>query len=194
MIPLLFNSQSLDYYRYYMDEVVSQAAINEMQWGLKSFSLVSTVTYLLGVAWSPLWKAAAMIVLTVLLCVPLITYAPDWSTQPAFGHRLVFLAAIITVIPLVFPMSEAHHLLLQTIPYLVILAYWRDLYYMGMSVLEDKLSLAFLTIVIGHHVGHGLKQTPIRFFCLAGLYVCFVVLLRRTRRAKTADLTTTRVL
>ncbi len=180
-VPYLINPHSLDYYGYFLDQVVPNLAGADAKYGFKSYSLLSTFSYAFSISWYPPVKLAVAGIVTCLLCLPILKYAPVWSSRPSFYHRFVVLAAIITIIPLTFPMSEAHHLLLQTIPYLAILGFWRELYIGGNSLLKDRLSLAFMLLVAGHHLGHGLKNTPIRLICLLGLYFCFLALLRRLR-------------
>ena len=79
-------------------------------------------------------------------------------------------------------MSEPHHLLLQAIPFLAILAYWKKTLDSGSGFFRDRLAVLFLLSVIGYHVGHGLKDTPIHLISLIGVYVGMLWMLNKLRR------------
>jgi hypothetical protein len=178
-LPVLINPDSLEYYRYFSHNVMPKLAASEAAVGFKSFSLISTVSYIFNIHWSTIMNMLAMGILAIVLLIPIILFMPRKLRDVNFFYRFTVFGAIIAVLPLTFPMSEPHHLLLQTIPFLVILAYWRYVIQGSANFFRDKLSLLFLISVIGFQVGHGMKQTPIRFLSILAVYIGLVLLLRK---------------
>ncbi len=182
-LPLLVNADSLTYYRYFVTEVMPHITGSDFEGGFRSFSIISTFSYLLHLTWYPPLKILAVCLLAVGLFIPVWRLAPRSFSGATFHHRFAVFAAIITIIPLTFPMSEAHHLLLLTLPFLAIVAYWRQVIASATGFWRDRLSLFFLACVIGLQIGHGLKDTPIRLLCLIGMYGGMLMMLHQLRTA-----------
>jgi hypothetical protein len=177
-IPWLINPHSLDYYRYFVGDVMPSITGSDFAGGFKSFSVVSTLSYIFHIAWYPPLKIAVVCALAAALCAPIIRYGHINATRNNRWGRFVTFAAIISVIPLTFPMSEAHHLLILVIPGIAIVAYWQHLIVSGKSLFHDRMALLFMLCIVGLHVGHGLKDTPIRLISLIGIYVGMILLLK----------------
>jgi hypothetical protein len=79
-------------------------------------------------------------------------------------------------------MSESHHLLILTIPLIIIIQYWGKIIEEGVGFFRDKISLFFFISLVVLHIGQGLKQTPLRFLGLAGLYIGFILLTQKLRK------------
>ncbi len=181
LIPFLINSQSLSYYKYVIDEVLPKVTGSDFRWGFRQFSILSTVSYLFKITWNPLVKVAVLGLLTLGMFFPIVKYAPKPYHNATPFQKFYIFAALISIVPLVFPMSEPHHLLLQTIPVLAVLAYWKETYNGERGFWRDKLSLLFLISILGFHIGHGLKDTPIRLLSLLGVYIGLIWLLKKHR-------------
>lgn len=178
-LPLLINPHSLEYYRYFVAEVMPHLTISEFEAGFRSFSLISTIGYLFNIHWWPPLKIAAIGFLTSALFVPILLIARKNFDSSNYLVRFTGFAAIVSIIPLTFPMSEAHHLLLQVIPLIAVIAYWKKIIDNGQSLISDRLSLLFIGVALGLNVGHGFKDTPIRLMSLIGLYVGMIWLLKK---------------
>jgi hypothetical protein len=180
-IPYMINEQSLEYYRYFVSVVMPTITGSDLEGGFRSFSIISTLSYLLNIHWYPPFKILATGVLAAGLLIPIVFYAREGFQDTGKLFRFTTFGAIVSVVPLTFPMSEAHHLLLQIIPFIAIIAYWRYLIENKESLLRDRLSLVFLLSGLGYHVGHGLKDTPIRLLSLIGVYCGLILLLKKHR-------------
>jgi len=178
VIPWLVNPHSLDYYRYFVSDVMPAITGSDFEGGFKSFSILSTLSYIFHIAWYPPLKIAVVCAIAAMLCAPIILYGRKKGTRENKWGRFVTFAAIVTVIPLTFPMSEAHHLLLLVVPYIAIVAHWQNVIESGKSLFHDSLALLFILCIVGLHIGHGLKDTPIRLFSLIGIYVGMILLLK----------------
>ncbi len=181
-LPYLFNQNTLEYYNYYAQEVLPALSQAEHDRGFRSFSLISTVSHVFEIKWNYITKIAAVGLTSLLLFIPIFRIIPGNLKKTSGKYRLAALASIMSIIPLTFPMSEPHHLLILTIPFIMILSYWNDLLKSGGSFFRDKLSILFSLSVIGLHVGHGLKDMPIRLICLLGVYIGMLILLYRFRK------------
>jgi len=179
-IPLLINSQSLDYYTYFVTQVMPQITGSDFEGGFKSYSIVSTVSYLFGISWQPLLKITAIGLLTAALLLPAYLNFRRNSNTGDKIYRLLFFAVIISVIPLTFPMSETHHLLILTLPILLIIEYWRDQPGRMPNIFADRLSVWFIVSLATLHLGQVLKPTPLRLTGLLGIYFGLLILLSRT--------------
>ena len=177
-IPWLINPHSLDYYRYFIYDVMPAITGSDFAGGFKSFSIVSTLSYIFRIEWYPPLKIAAVCALAMALCTPIILYGHNNARTSHPWGRFVTFAAIISVIPLTFPMSEAHHLLLLVVPCIAIIAYWQSVIISEKPLLHDPMALFFMLCIIGLHIGHGLKDTPIRLFSLICIYVGMILLLK----------------
>jgi hypothetical protein len=181
--PFLINPQSLDYYKYLFAEVVPRMTEGEAAGGFKSFSIISTIGHL----FAPSWTANLKLSLTGLCAIGL--FIPPALT--AVGHILnarrifiyTFFATIVCVIPQIIPMSEPHHLLIMTIPFIAILIYWRNTIELKTGFRRDGLLLLFLGCVITLQLGHAFKQTPLCLPALLGIYIGLNMLLRRLKGA-----------
>jgi len=178
VIPYLINTESLNYYAYVVDEILPKVTGSDFHHGFRQFSILSTISYLFKIHWNPLVKVAVLCILAIGLVLPIATNAPRRYRVTSPFHKFAIFGALVAIVPLIFPMSEPHHLLLQTIPFLVILAYWKRVIDGGRRFRRDGLSLLFLISVLGYHVGHGLKDTPIHIFSLLGVYIGMLWLLR----------------
>ncbi len=180
-IPLLINAKTVSLYQYYINDVMPSLTALETLEGFRSFSLPSTAGHLFGFAWSSTTKVIASACTALLLWLPIWLRAKDRFTQASASYKFTCFSAIIATLPLAFPMSEAHHLLLLTMPFMAVIAYWEYLISMGKSPLNDKLTLLLLLSIFGLHVGHGLKEIPLRCISLIGVYVCMLELLKQKR-------------
>jgi hypothetical protein len=180
-LPYLINQNTIGYYNYYAQDVIPALSLAEHERGFRSFSLISTVGHIIEIKWNYITKLAAVGITSLILLLPVFKISHKYLQKVNGKYRLAALAFIMSVIPLTFPMSEPHHLLILTIPFIVILSYWRDLLHSGGSFFRDKLSILFSLSVAGLHIGHGLKDTPIRLICLLGIYVGLILLLCRYR-------------
>jgi len=178
-LPYLINGAGLGYYKFVFDEVLPKVTGSDFRWGFKQFSILSTFSYLFKIHWNPYIKIAVLGILTLGMFWPILKYAPRPYHNATPFQKFYTFAALISIIPLVFPMSEPHHLLLQTIPILAILSYWNYVYEGELGFWHDCLSLLFLISVIGFHIGHGLKDTPIRLLSLLGVYIGMIWLLKK---------------
>ena len=178
-IPYLVNSESINYYGYVVSEVLPRVSESDFQHGFRQFSIISTLSYLFDIHWNPLIKMGALSILSLGLFIPVIKYGSGSYHEASPLYRFSIFASVVSIIPLVFPMSEPHHLLLQAIPVLAILGYWKIVVDHKEGFWRDGLSLLFLICIISFHVGHGLKDTPIRLFSLLGVYFGMIWLLKR---------------
>lgn len=181
ILPSMVNSQSLDYYRFVYDDILPRVSGSDIALGFNQFSIVGTFSSLFSIHWNPLAKVAVLGVLALGMTVPLKGMNSCRIERTTPRERFTAFAALVSIIPLIFPMSEPHHLLLHTIPFLATLAFWRDLIQNRKNLLRDGLSLLFLTCVVGLQIGHGLKETPIRLLSLFGIYIGMIWLLVRFR-------------
>jgi hypothetical protein len=111
-------------------------------------------------------------------------------THASASYKFSCFSAIVAALPLAFPMSEAHHLLLSTLPFIAVLSYWENMIKNGQSPLQDKLTLLILLSIFGLHVGHGLKEIPLRCISLIGVYVCMLELLKQDHERKNSPRST----
>jgi hypothetical protein len=177
-LPLLINSSSLGYYHHLISEVYPRLTVHEAESGFKSFSLVSTIFSLTGISAGASIKIGLTGFMSVLLLTPVYLLYRKLSDLKNRFVRLTVFSAIVVVIPLVFPMSEPHHLLILTIPVVVMLSYWESLVSAGRSLLTDRISLLFISAVIFLQVGHAFKDTPLRLMGLLGIYFGLLLVLR----------------
>ena len=178
ILPYLINSWSFEYYRYFINEVAPIITGSDMQNGFENFSLISTISYLFGIHWHPVTKIVAVCLLAAGLTAPVILLARKVYNEADGFYRLACLAAVMAALPLTFPMSESHHLLVLLIPVLVIIAYWQEILKSGAGLLKDRLSLWFIVCLTVLHAGQGLKPTPLRLLALLGIYSGLLVLLK----------------
>ncbi|MBN1213355.1 MAG: DUF2029 domain-containing protein [candidate division Zixibacteria bacterium] len=177
-LPYLINTQSIEYYRYFLNEVVPIITGNDIHNGFENFSIISTLSYLFDVHWHPLAKISAICMLAVGLTVPIIVIARKFYEGSNGFYRQTCLAAVISTLPLTFPMSESHHLLTLLIPIITIVAYWQKVLISGVGFLKDRLSFWFIICLAVLHTGQGLTPTPLRFFALVGIYIGLLILLK----------------
>lgn len=170
ILPYIINDQSLDYYRYFVTDVMPTITGSDFEGGFRSFSVISTLSYLFRISWYPPLKIFAVGVLAVCLLAPILRIMRESFRTANTLQRFTVFGVIVSTIPLTFPMSEAHHLLLQIIPLIAVIEYWRSVVRNGKSLFEDRLSLLFILSVLALHIGHGLKDTPIRLMGLIGIY------------------------
>jgi Glycosyltransferase family 87 len=179
-IPYLINNQSLEYYIYFVSDVMPKITGLDFEGGFRSFSLLSTVSHLFKIHWNPLFKMATLGILAIGLFLPIYSLARNEFKGSNDYFKFVLFASIITIIPITFPMSEAHHLLLQTIPFLAVLIYWKTVVEnSGTGIFKDKLSIIFSVGLMAYHIGHVLKPTPIRLFSIIIMYIGMVMLMRK---------------
>jgi hypothetical protein len=178
-IPYLMNPHSIEYYRYFLTDVVPSITGSKPESSFRAFSIISTLSYLFNIHWQALPKILSQCLLALALFSPIALYTRKSFENAGVFFRFTAFAAIVSIIPVTFPMSEAHHLLLQIIPCIVVVAYWNHVYESGRRFLRDPLSILFVLCAIGLQVGHAFKDTPIRLLSLIGLYLGLVLLLRR---------------
>jgi hypothetical protein len=181
-LPYLINDLTLDYYRYFVTDVMPNITGSDFNGGFRSFSAISTFSYIFRVHWYPPLKILAVCLLAVGLITPIILYARKRLATSDSSLRFVTFGAMVAVLPLTFPMSEAHHLLLQIIPFVSIVAYWRTVVREARRLYRDGLSVLFILASLGLHIGHGLKDTPIRLLSLIAIYAGMLWLLRKMGR------------
>lgn len=182
LLPYCINADSLSYYGYVVDKVLPKVTGSDFEYGFRQFSILSTVSYLFHIHWNPLVKVAVLCFLAIGLVLPIAWLVPRRFVEASPLRKFATFGSLVAIIPLIFPMSEPHHLLLQAIPFLAILAYWKQILDSGRGFFHDKLSLLFLLSVIGYHVGHGLKDTPIHLISLIGVYAGMLWMLHKMRR------------
>jgi len=182
-IPYAINDQSIAYYGYFVSEVLPSITTSDFEHGYGQYSILSTVSYAFNIHWNPLVKIGAICIVAAALLAPVI--AVGWKSYCHAGNyfRLALFAAIMPVIPLTFPMSEAHHLLILTMPLVVIIAYWQRLVEKGKAIFKDRLLLLFASSMVLLHLGHAIKPAPLRLMGLLGLYLGMVHLLRSLSRS-----------
>ena len=180
-LPLLVNHQSMDYYNYYGTVVLHDAAEHDFLAGWRSFSIISTLSYLFKIHWNPAMKMTVISGLAVLLALPVYFTACRHSSKLNSRIRITIFSGLIAIIPLSFPISEPHHLLILTVPFIVIVHYWYKTYRAGGNPFKDYLSLLFLAVVAGLQIGHGLKDVPLRLACLIALYIGLLQLVKKMR-------------
>lgn len=178
-LPYMINDQSLAYYGYYIDTVVPHVAASDFEHGFAQYSLLSTISYALDLHWPPLAKMGAVCVVAFGLAAPIAAQGRKIPVDAPHRLGLIAFAALMPVIPLTFPMSEAHHLLILLLPLIVIIDYWKDLKGGPTAFWRDGLSLTFLASLLLLHIGHAVKGAPLRFLGLAVLYAGMIALLRR---------------
>ena len=184
-IPYLINHQSLQYYGHFISEILPRISTHEAQSGFRSFSIVSTIGHLFSIDWPTPAKLGLTCLCLVGLLIPPLTIAHRAVTKHDRYFNYTFFATIICIIPLTFPMSEAHHLLILTIPFIAILAYWKNIITTRKVFWHDGLSLLFLFSIIILNLGHAFKHIPLRLPALLGIYVGMNICLWRLKdRAK----------
>lgn len=189
-LPYLINDQSLAYYGYYLDTVVPHVAASDFEHGFKQYSLLSTVSYALDLHWPPLAKMGAVCLIALGLAAPILRLGRSAGRDLTPGTGLIAFAALMPVIPLTFPMSEAHHQLILLLPVVLIIDYWKNLKGLPGAFFKDRLSIVFLASLLLLHIGHAVKDIPFRFLGLAVLYAGMIALLRQrvTRPVRKSDL------
>lgn len=178
-LPYLINHDSIAYYRYFIDTVVPHVAASDFEHGFKQYSLLSTVSYALNLHWPPLVKMGTIGLIALGLAAPIVRLGRRLHGQDDPAAALMAFAALMPVVPLTFPMSEAHHQLILLLPLIVIIDYWRDLG-SATAFFKDRLSQIFLAAMLLLHIGHAVKDLPFRFLGLAVFYAGMIVLLNRT--------------
>jgi len=181
-LPYLINENSLQYYHYFVTEVMPVITDSDLTGRFKSYSIISTASRLFQIQWYPPLKIAALIVLAGGLALPILRYARREDLRENMFFRFVSFGAIVSILPLTFPMSEGHHLLLQVVPFVAVVAYWRRLVAEGRNLFRDRISLIFLLSAAGFQLGHAFKETPLRLVSLIGVYLGMVLLLRLGKR------------
>jgi len=181
--PFLINPQSLDYYKYFFAEVAPRMTEGEAAGGFKSFSIISTIGHLFAISWTTNLKQALTGLFTIGLLIPPALAAAGHILNARRIFIYTFFATIVCVIPLIIPMSEPHHLLIMTIPFIAILIYWKNIIATKSGFWRDSLSLLFLGCVITLQLGHAFRQTPLRLLALLGIYIGLNMLLRRLKGA-----------
>ncbi len=184
-LPYIVNNNSFEYYRYFVTDVMPNITGSDFEGGFKSFSIISTLSYLFKIHWYPPLKILAVAMLSLGLFAPVFRLAFKDFRNKSFQFRFVTFGAIIAILPLTFPMSEPHHLLLQIIPFISIIAYWRQIWESGRKIYRDNLSLIFIVCMLGYQIGHGLKETPIRLSSLIGVYIGMILLMQKSKGIKT---------
>lgn len=179
-LPLVINPASFDYYHHLMTYVYPRLTAHEAESGFKSFSLVSTILALTGSSPGAPAKIALTGFMSALLLTPVYLLYRKFSNPKNRSGRLTVFSAIVVVIPLVFPMSEPHHLLILAIPIIIILYYWKTLLSAGRSLLIDRIAMLFISAVIFLHLGHAFKETPLRLMGLLGVYFGLLLVLRKS--------------
>jgi len=176
-VPALVSSHVLEFYTYYFHTVTATLTAKEASFGYRSFSALSTITHALSVTLPPLVRIGLSGALTLALALPAFVYATHRATST--WRRVVMLALSASIIPLVFPMSESHHLLILTFPMIVIAFYLEDMLRSGVSLLRDGVTTVFLPAFVTLHIGQAFKETPLRFFGVLGIYFGLALLLRK---------------
>lgn len=182
ILPYGVNSQSLEYYRYFISEVMPSISGSDFRAGFRSFSLLSTISFLFGIEWIPLLKMGAVGLIAAVLSVPILCFGLIGKGCTDRLFHLALFAAFLSVIPLTFPMSETHHLLILTIPFIVIILYFKRILGEHLSLFSDQLSLLFLGSMIAEHLGQVFKATPLRLIGLIGIYAGLFLLVRHMAR------------
>ena len=182
-LPLALNGESINYYGYFIKEIVPIIADSEAAAGFRSFSILSTFSHLFHISWHPQLKIAALVVLAAGMMTPVYIAGRGYLKGADNFFKLTLFAAIVSAIPLTFPMSEAHHLLILTVPFIVIIAYLQKTIRAGAGLSADSLALWFMVCLLILHLGQGLPSTPLRFVALSGLYVGFLMLLRKLKNS-----------
>lgn len=178
-LPYLVNDQSLTYYGYFIDTVIPHVAASDFEHGFKQYSLISTLSYAFDLHWPPLAKMGAVCLVAIGLAAPIVILGRKSRIPAAPRNGLTAFAAFMPVIPLTFPMSEAHHQLILLLPLIVIIDFWRERIDSFGAFFRDRYSLVFFTSLLLLHIGHGVKEVPLRFLGLAVLYAGMIALLRR---------------
>ncbi len=176
-VPALVSSHVLEFYTYYIHIVTATLTAKEASFGFRSFSILSTVTHSLSVTLPSTTRIVLSGALTVVMSLPVFMYFRHGMVS--HFQRLGAFGLITSIIPLVFPMSESHHLLLLTFPVIVILVYLRGLLSAGVSLFRDNIAIVFMVSLLVLHIGQALKDTPLRFLGLCGLYFGLAFLLRK---------------
>ncbi len=180
-IPCLINNESLAYYRYFITEVMPQITGSDFEGGFKSFSVISTVSYVWGIHWYPPLKIAAVGILALGLFAPVLLITRRTIDRADSFSKFATFATVVSIIPLTFPMSESHHLLILTIPFLAIMVYWRQVRKSTNSFWRNRLSVWFFVSLAILHIGQGIKTTPLRLLGLIGIYIGMVMLLSKLK-------------
>ena len=178
-IPYLVNDQALVYYGYFVDTVLPQVAASDFEHGWRQYSILSSVSYAFDLHWQPLLKMITSCLIALGLAAPILVFGRRLPAAGEVRGRLTAFAALLPIIPLAFPMSEAHHLLILTLSLVVTLDYWKERLSGVGDMFEDRLSLTFLTAWLLLHLGHAVKPAPFRLLGLLVLYTAMVALLRR---------------
>ncbi len=189
VLPCPINGDCIGYYRYFVNNVMPGITGADFKFGFESFSIISTLSYIFNIHWNPKIKILATDLVAISLFLPVYLSAKKAELEENFAGRLTVFGAVVSIIPLTFPMSEAHHLLLLIIPFLSVLLYWDRLIKSGVNIFKDPLSVLFIVVVLGLHIGHGLKETPIRILSLLMLYsgmLCLIKTGLRDRLPKNA--------
>lgn len=184
VIPYFINSESINYYTYFVKEVVPFLIEKHQQFGFKNFSLISTLSYILDIRWNPLVKIAAVGLTALAFFVPVKLIAPNIGNSRPFLPAFISLAAIVVTIPISFPMSEVHHLTYQTIPLIIIMIYWQEILRLKIDYKGDALFILFIICLVMLHVGHAVKESPLRLIALLGIYAGLLMLLYRIKSGR----------
>jgi hypothetical protein len=178
-LPYLFNDQTLEFYKYYISEVLPAIEAKGRDGSFRSFSLLPSLSQLAGLTLPALWNLLAVGVLSIGLAIPIFRYSRREFNIQNNKFRFTAFGALVATIPLTFPISEAHHLLLQIIPFIAVLAYWRSVIESGGSIFRDRISLVFVLSVLLLQFGHIYKATPLRLFGVLAVYIGLIALLRQ---------------
>ncbi|MFQ5606726.1 MAG: glycosyltransferase family 87 protein [Candidatus Zixiibacteriota bacterium] len=180
-LPLLVNSNSIEYYSYFMKTVSAALVAGESELSFKSYSILSTAGHVFGFGMSPGTKITTVFALAMTLgSLPLFELSryPKSDTGSGFARFIAF-SAMLVVIPLTFPMSESHHLLILIYPALITAALWmkRDAPVSSSPIRAPALLLSGAFVIL--HLGQAFKGTPLRTLALLGIYGGLLWLLRR---------------
>jgi hypothetical protein len=185
--PFLINPQSLDYYKYLFADVVPRMAEGGAAGGFNSFSLISTVSHLFSASWTTNLKLALSGLCTIGLFIPPTLFAAGYIMKAGRFFIYTFFATIISIIPLTFPMSAPHQLLIMAIPFVAILMYWRNTFELKTGFWKDGLSLLLLGCAIALQLGHFFMQPPLCLLALLGIYVGLNMILWKMRKGHDTD-------
>ena len=159
-------------------------AASDFVHGYKQFSLLSTISYTFNIQWPPLLKMGALCTVALGLAAPIVWWGRGFCRQADFRPRLTVFAALITTIPLTFPMSEAHHLLILTIPLILVVNHWYRHTARLSDLWQNRVSLIFVIAWLLLHLGHVFKPTPLRLAGLLTLYLGLTALVKSCRYDK----------
>ncbi len=185
-IPLLVAPDALLYYKSYFSEVTTALTRKEAGLGYRSFSLLSTVTHAFALQLPAVLRVALTGALTLLLSIPVFLFFQRQSRNISAEQKLIVFALFTSIVPLVFPMSESHHLLILMFPLIVALAHCRELLEQGKSLWQENTSRILISAFAVLHLGQLFKATPLRFLGILGIYYGVLHLLNESAETNLA--------